>query len=156
PGKAPEKPRDELAGAVLAGNFRILEKLGEGDLGNVYGAKDVTREKHVALKVLRSELSKNPDYVLQFQKDIKAAIPIRHPGLVPIFLYGSDQFLGRVFVARQITGGVDVSQLVASKGPLEPQRAVKIAVEVLEALATVHAAGLVHGRLSSRKIRVEG
>jgi serine/threonine-protein kinase len=149
------KERDDLVGNVVAGTYRVLERLGEGDLGPVYAAKDVTRERHVALKLLRPELSRSPEYLAEFQRNLRAGSVVSHEGLVTVLAYGGDPVLRRLFVARELTGGADASQLVATKGPLPPVRAVRIATEILEALQAVHERGLVHGRLSSRKVRLE-
>ena len=76
----------EMLGALL-GNYRLLAKIGEGGMGEVYIGRHEALDHRVAVKVLQLELSQNADMVRRFSNQAPAATAIRHAGLLPVFRF---------------------------------------------------------------------
>src|ERR1700683_5539304 len=89
-----------MVGSIV-GNYKILEKIGEGGMGSVFRAVDFMIEREVALKVLRPELSRRPDIVERFRQEATALGRLAHPNIAPLhafFRQGDDLFMVMEFM----------------------------------------------------------
>src|SRR5690606_12651870 len=77
-------------GAEVAGRYRVLAKLGEGGMGAVYRAEQISLKRQVALKILRPELSTDPALVRRFNGEAELAARLNHPNTVTLFDFGQD------------------------------------------------------------------
>jgi serine/threonine-protein kinase len=124
------------------GDYEIESIAGEGGMGVVYRAKQLSLGRAVALKVIRGEIAQEPEYHDRFLREATLAAAVDHPNVVPVYDVGEDD--GRLWLAMQWIDGKDLGSLIASYGPRLPDRAVAIATQLARALDAVHAAGLVH------------
>ncbi len=129
------------AGFQIAG-YRIEQQLGRGGMAVVYRALDVKLGRHVALKVLDPELARSDSFRQRFIHESRAAAAVDHPHIIPIFEAG--ETAGALFIAMRYVAAGDLRALVEREGPLGPQRAAAITVQVASALDAAHAHGLVH------------
>jgi len=129
-----------MVGQTL-GHYRILDKLGEGGMGVVYRALDTTLDRPVALKLLHAETTADPERKRRFVQEAKAASALNHPGIVTIYEIGADQ--GRDYIAMEYVPGRTLDQRLGPKD-LPVREAVECAVQIADALAKAHAAGIVH------------
>src|SRR5687768_10433614 len=90
-GVALETTSDSLIGVILAGKYRIDERLNEGGMGTVYRATHVLMEKTVAIKVLRSSLAADEKIVARFSREARAASRISHPNALSVTDFGEDE-----------------------------------------------------------------
>lgn len=120
------------------GRYQLLGEVGRGGMGTVYRAHDPNLDRVVALKVPHG-LSANKE---RFQREARAAARVFHPNVCPIFDVGEHQ--GEPFVVMAFVEGQSLKHFLESGATLPVPDAVRVAVEVLEALAAVHAAGIVH------------
>lgn len=135
-------PRQLEPGEVL-GDYEILGAAGTGGMGVVYKARQRSLDRIVALKVIREEIARTPEYRERFLREAKLAASIDHPHVVSVFDVGDDDDC--LFLAMQWVDGQDLKRLLESNGRLSPDRAVTIATQLASALDAVHgAAGLVH------------
>jgi hypothetical protein len=127
------------------GRYRVLGRLGAGGMGTVYRAHDPHLERIVAVKVPRLEgpPEERAARVQRFQREARAAARILHPNVCPIFDVGEHD--GAAFVVMAYVEGMSLEQVLAQRGPFDDLReAVALVAQVLDALAAVHAQGIVH------------
>jgi serine/threonine protein kinase len=134
---------DELIGHVVAGRYRVLERLGQGGMGTVYLAEHEAIEKKVALKVLRPEYSAKPDLVTRFQREAISASRIKHPNVLDVFDFGQIEN-GCFYLAMEFLEGRDLADDLEESGVIPPGRALRLTLQVCKALAAAHAKGVVH------------
>src|SRR6266853_1592378 len=139
-----------MIGAKL-GNYRILEKIGAGGQGTVYKATDAKLGRTVVVKVLPPELTVKEANLKRFEREARLASSLDHPNICTIF--DMDEVGGLHFIAMQYVEGRNVRQLVNGR-PLELESALRIAVQVTDALAAAHARGIIHRDIKSGNIMV--
>ena len=132
-------------------HFKIEKLLGKGGMGVVYRARDVRLDRPVALKVLRADLTANPDRRRRFLQEAKAASAVTHPSIAQI--YDVDEIEGTTFIAMEFVEGKTVSQLIDNR-ELDLIGSVEIALQVAEGLSKAHEANIVHRDIKSDNIMV--
>jgi eukaryotic-like serine/threonine-protein kinase len=137
-------------GDLLAGRYEIREFLGRGGMGAVYRAYDRTLSEDVAIKVVRPGLLGTPDAQARFLSEVKLARRVSHPGVCRLHEFGDDA--GRRFLTMELVEGRTLRAIVADGGPLDPAEAARIAAEAADALAAIHAAGVVHRDLTALNV----
>jgi serine/threonine protein kinase len=148
--------QDPLIGQTI-GNYLVKQKLGEGGMGAVYLAEHPGIGKKVALKVLHSEFSGNAEIAERFFNEAKAVNNIGHPNIVDILDYGIIQSAhGQLmYFFMEYLSGQSLSALLRSDGPLPPERALAIGLQVADALAASHKCGIVHRDLKPDNIMLQ-
>ena len=132
-------------------HYKILEKLGEGGMGVVFKALDTRLDRFVALKVLSPEKTADPDRKRRFVQEAKAASALNHPNIVTIHDIGhAGEF---DYIAMEYVHGRTLQQLAARKG-LDLGEAIKIAVQMADAIAAAHTHGIVHRDLKPGNVMV--
>jgi serine/threonine protein kinase/tetratricopeptide (TPR) repeat protein len=122
------------------GHYRIVERLGKGGMGEVFLAEDSKLRRKVALKVLPQELVHDTERKKRFLQEARAAAGIEHPNIAAV--YDVDEDKGHTFIAMEYVRGESLRLTILRK--LSPLRVVEIAIQVADALAKVHARGVVH------------
>src|SRR5262249_11096802 len=105
-------------GCVVAGRYRVLEKLGEGGMGAVYRARDANLDREVALKVLPPRAGADPDAVARFQREAKALAKVSHPNVIQAHDAGEDR--GRHFLVMEYAEGASLAAVLRDRGRLAP------------------------------------
>ena len=131
----------EPLAAALSDRYALERELGQGGMATVYLARDLRHERHVAVKVLRPELaaSLGPE---RFLREIKLAAGLQHPHILP--LHDSGEAGGFLYYVMPYVAGESLRARLARGGELPINEAVKILIEVTDALAFAHAQGVVH------------
>ena len=138
-------------GSTIAGRYQILEELGRGGMGVVYKAEDTKLKRIVALKFLPPELTHIPDVRERFTREAQAAAALDHPNICTVYEF--DQAEDTSFISMAYVEGQSLRKKVES-GPLELDRALRIAAQVAEGLQTAHKKGVVHRDIKSANIMV--
>jgi serine/threonine-protein kinase len=133
------------------GNYKITHKLGAGGQGTVYKATDQKLGRTVVLKVLPPELTVKETNLKRFEREARLASSLDHPNICTIF--DMDEAEGLHFIAMQYVEGKNVRQLVNGR-PLELESALRIAIQVTDALAVAHARGIIHRDVKSGNVMV--
>jgi len=145
PARVPLEP-----GAVVADRYRILELLGEGRSGTVYVVEHVLLQKKVALKVLHPELTDTPESVARFEREAMATARIEHPNVAAAIDFGKLQD-GSRYLALEYVEGTSL-RAVIEKGPVEVERALRIARQIADALAVAQGLEIVHRDLKPENV----
>lgn len=140
-------------GTVLAGRYRIVRKLGEGAMGDVYLAEHIQIRRHDAIKILRPNLASDPDAIARFLRGARNISTIRHPNVCAIYDFTETE-QGLRFLAMEYVDGPTLKDVLAREGRLSPDRAIAIAVQTADALQAAHDAGIVHRDLKPGNIMV--
>ncbi len=123
------------------GHYKILDRLGAGGMGEVYRARDTRLGRTVAIKVLVASVAGDPDRRARFLQETRAAAALSHPNIATLYEIGEDQ--GQLFLVFEYAPGETLKQTIAGR-PMNPRRAVDLAVQIADALADAHAEGIVH------------
>lgn len=150
-GVALEKTDDSLLGQVLAGKYRVDERLSAGGMGTVYRGTHVLMDKTVAIKVLRPSLAADEKIVARFSREARAASRISHPHALSVTDFGEAEN-GVVFLVMEYLSGKTLKEIIREEGPMALPRAVEILRQVGGALDAAHAEGVVHRDLKSDNI----
>ena len=126
----------------IMGRFRIQAELGEGAMGKVFKALDERLEEEVVLKVMKIPLSGDARVLELFKREIRLARKITHTGVVRIHDFWDAGPLS--FVTMEYLEGQDLSQAIDKRGAFPVPVAVRVAIELFEALEAAHAVGVVH------------
>ena len=132
-------------------NYIVEEQLGKGGMGVVYRARDTKLDRAVALKVLPPELMRNEERRRRFVQEARAASAVNHPAIASIYEIGEDDDL--TFIAMEFVDGSTLRQLIV-RGELDIPSAIEVGIQVADALATAHEAGIVHRDIKSDNIMV--
>jgi eukaryotic-like serine/threonine-protein kinase len=124
------------------GSFRILERLGEGGMGEVFRAIDTMLEREVALKTLRPEMCERADVVERFRVEAIALARMHHRNIAAVYAFFSEA--QRYHIAMQFVRGRTLEAVLAQRRRLPWREAAAIALDVLQALEHAHALGIVH------------
>jgi formylglycine-generating enzyme required for sulfatase activity/serine/threonine protein kinase len=127
---------------LVLGNYVILDKLGQGGMGLVLKAEHQRMKRLVALKVLSPKVTKTPEALKRFQREVQAAARLEHPNIVTA--YDADEAAGTHFLVMQFVDGTDLSSLVKKRGPLPLDQALDCILQAARGLDYAHQHGVVH------------
>ncbi|HVR00736.1 MAG TPA: protein kinase, partial [Polyangia bacterium] len=108
---------DPFPGRLIAGNFRIEKLIGQGAMGNVYKAEQLSLGKAVAVKVLHAHLMDDEKLVGRFKREAKSASKLNHPNSIQIIDSGQDKD-GTLYIAMELLAGRDLAQVIRDDFPL--------------------------------------
>ncbi len=148
----------DLLGSVIDGRFEILEKLGEGGMGAIYKARQLSVDRIVALKILLHDQRGDPISVERFRHEAYLASRLKHPNAIVIHDFGQSE-RGLLYIAMEFLAGETLKARLRRVGPTPVETAVKVMSQALRTIAEAHRMGLVHRDLKPDNIfltRVEG
>ena len=124
------------------GDFRVLRRLGQGGMGQVYLAEQVSLKREVALKVLRRDLARNETSLARFKAEAEAVARATHANIVQVYYIGTVD--GLPFMALEYVEGKNLREYLAKKGPPDLPLALSIMRQVAAALVRAGELGIVH------------
>ena len=139
-----------LAGARL-GPYEILAPIGAGGMGEVYRARDKSLHRDVAIKVLLSSVSGDPERLRRFEQEARAAGMLNHPNIVSVYGFGEHE--GSPYVVTELLEGATLRDRI-SEGAISPRRAVEYGIQIARGLAAAHEKGIVHRDLKPENILI--
>ena len=151
----PMGDRGDLVGRVIAEKYRVLKRLGEGGMGQVYLAEHVVIGRRSALKVMHPDMTGDPQAISRFTREATNASRIEHPHVAAIYDYGSTRE-GLVYITMEFVDGRPLSEVLRDEGPLSPTRTASLILQTADGLQAVHAQGIVHRDLKPDNIMVSG
>jgi serine/threonine-protein kinase len=143
---------DELIGRTIAGRFQILGKLGQGGMGCVYRARQLSFDREVALKVLDRKHEHDPIAAKRFLREAQLASTLTHPNTVSVLALGRDDDAGVTFLVMELVRGRTLREVLAEAGALPAARIARIGVQLIDALEAAHALSIVHRDLKPENV----
>jgi serine/threonine protein kinase len=132
-------------------HYEITAEIGKGGMGEVYQAKDTKLGRDVAIKVLPEEFALDTDRVARFQREAKLLASLNHPNIAAI--YGLEESEGTHFLVMELIEGDTLRDRIKS-GPIPVEEALKLALQMAEALEAAHEKGVIHRDLKPANIKV--
>jgi serine/threonine protein kinase len=154
-GEVSPKPSCEHAmksGDIL-GPYRVLEKLGEGGMGEVYRARDTRLNRDVALKVLPEQFVAAPERLARFRREAQLLASLNHPHIAAIYGFEEDPSTGVHALALELVDGPTLADRIA-QGPFKIAETLAIARQIIDALDAAHEQGIIHRDLKPANIKV--
>ena len=134
------------------GGFDVLERIGQGGMGAVFRARQVSMDRIVALKVLPPRLAQNEAFVQRFFREARSAARLNHPNIVQGIDVG--HAAGHYYFAMEFVDGVTVKQMLRQAGRIEEKKALNIIGAVAKALEHAHTHGIIHRDVKPENIMV--
>jgi Tol biopolymer transport system component/tRNA A-37 threonylcarbamoyl transferase component Bud32 len=139
-----------MIGQTVA-HYKILDKLGEGGMGEVWRAEDTRLGRQVAIKVLPDAFTADAERLVRFEREARVLAAFDHPRIAGI--YGLEDVDGRKLLVMQLAEGETLAEYI-DRGPIPPTKALKIALQIAEALEAAHEKGIVHRDLKPANIKL--
>ncbi|HEX3482072.1 MAG TPA: serine/threonine-protein kinase, partial [Kofleriaceae bacterium] len=147
-------PRDEMIGREIAGRYRVLAKLGEGGMGAVFRAEQISLKRTVAVKLLRPDVSAAPALLRRFNAEAELVARLSHPNTVNIYDFGQDGD-GTLFIAMELIDGRSLRQVIQREAPIAVPRALAIAAQIAASLVDAHAHAIIHRDLKPDNVMLQ-
>ena len=141
---------EPATGQLIAGRFRLTDRIGAGGMGVVYGAEDEQLHRPVAIKFLPSALAADPDRLSRFRNEARALSALNHPHIVTIYEVGAGEM---PFIAMERVHGETLRGRLQA-GPLPLREAIDITLQAARALSAAHAKGLVHRDIKPENLMI--
>lgn len=134
------------------GSYQVVSLLGAGGMGEVYLARDGKLGRDVAVKVLPESFAHDPERLARFQREARILASLNHPNIATI--HGLEQSDGTNCLVMELVAGETLADRVSREGALPGEEALKIALQVAEALEAAHDKGIIHRDLKPANIKV--
>jgi serine/threonine-protein kinase len=134
-------------------HYEILEKLGEGGMGEVWLARDTRLDREVAIKVLSPEVAADPERLERFRREAKAVAALNHPNIVTIHSVEEENDVP--FFTMEYVEGETLSRIIPKEG-LDPGRFLDLAIPIADAVSAAHESGITHRDLKPGNIMISG
>jgi serine/threonine-protein kinase len=133
------------------GNYRVLRKIGEGGMGDVYLAEHPVIGRKAALKVIHPQHAQNHDVVARFVNEASAISRVGHEHIVEVTDFGRTPG-GDFYFIMEYLEGRSLAEVIAAEAPFPPSRALDVAAQIADALAASHAHGVIHRDLKPENV----
>jgi tRNA A-37 threonylcarbamoyl transferase component Bud32 len=134
---------DPFIGKVIDGRYEIQARIGEGGMGVVYKARQVSIDRVVAIKMLNAQMAADPTWVQRFYNEAKACSRLQHPNTIRMFDFGQTSD-GRLFMSMEFLEGSVLRQAMQQQTPFAANRVIKILIQCCASLAEAHTIGIIH------------
>src|SRR5438128_2549077 len=132
---------DGLLPNTTLSHYRIVSKIGEGGMGEVWRARDTQLGRDVAIKVLPAAFSENSERLRRFEQEAQAAGALNHPNILVIYHIGTHE--GAPYIVSELLEGETLRERMAGAA-LPPRKAIDYALQIARGLAAAHEKGIVH------------
>ncbi|TRZ55723.1 MAG: serine/threonine-protein kinase [Streptomycetaceae bacterium] len=140
-----------MINSLLGGRYKLGEMIGTGGMADVYVAQDTRLARQVAVKVLRSDLARDPSFVARFRKEALAAAGLNHPGIVAVYDSGEEP---APYIVMELVSGHTLRELIHKGERVPLKRTLEIGEGILAALEYSHERGIVHRDIKPANIMI--
>ena len=127
---------------IFGGRYELFSRIARGGMSEVFLGRDRLLDRPVAVKVLFPEFATDSSFVERFRREAQAAANLRQPNVVGVYDWGNHE--GTYYIVMEYVEGRSLAEVIRSDGPLHPDRAADIAIDIAAALAFAHSNGVVH------------
>jgi eukaryotic-like serine/threonine-protein kinase len=145
--------RDLAPETVIDQRYSILSRIGSGGMADVYCAQDLQLGRKVALKLLYRRFAEDEEFVERFKREASAAAGLQHPNVVGV--YDRGEWDGTYYIAMEYLEGRSLKQVLQEEGPLAPERAIDIVVQILRAARFAHQRGVIHRDIKPHNVIID-
>ena len=145
---------DRLRPGVETHGYRIERALGQGGMGQVWEATQLSLDRRVALKVIAGDITENPGFEARFRTEARMAARVNHDAVLPVYDHGTLDD-GRLFLAMKLVDGPDLGSVLAERRSLALEEAVALLLPIAEALDAAHESDLVHRDVKPSNVLLE-
>jgi beta-lactam-binding protein with PASTA domain/predicted Ser/Thr protein kinase len=138
---------------LIDGRYRVERRLGTGGMADVFLVEDQQLGRKIALKLLHRRFAEDPAFVERFRREAQAAAGLQHSNIVGI--YDRGEYDGTYYIAMEYVPGRTLKELIIQEAPLDPVRAIDIAIQILKAARFAHRRSVVHRDLKPHNVIVD-
>jgi eukaryotic-like serine/threonine-protein kinase len=151
--RTPSATPHRMLGKTVGANFRLEELLGQGAMGTIFKATQLSLGKAVVIKLLHKHLAASTSQTKRFEQEARAASLVAHPNVIQIIDFGRATD-GSMYIAMEYVPGVDLAELLFASFPLDYRRVIRIVEQICYGLDEAHACGVLHRDLKPENIMV--
>lgn len=156
-GRVPDPTEPGSPRKLIADRYRLLELIGAGGFAQVYCAQDQQLDRQVAVKLIHSPswgiVNFSREQSSRFLREARTLARLDHPHIIPVYDAGFES--GIPWIAMKLVRGEVLSEMLAGQGPLAPERALRLLLQITEALRHAHRSGIIHQDLKPDNLLVE-
>lgn len=141
-----------MIGTILSNRYKLEEKIGVGGTAVVYKAKDTVLNRNVAVKVLKSELSDDDDFVAKFKREATSVASISDINIVNIYDVGTDEKIN--YIVMEYIDGKTLKEIIKQEKTIDTKRIITIAIQITKALDCAHRNSIIHRDIKPHNIMV--
>src|SRR5712692_5316650 len=136
------------------GKYRVLAKIGQGSMGEVYKGHDPFLNRFVAIKTITASLGADEEIRKRFLREAQSAARLNHPNIITVYDFGEEH--GKIYMAMELLEGADLKQAIARRAPLSLDDKLSIVDQIAEGLAFAHSHEIVHRDLKPANVHLLG
>lgn len=141
-----------MIGHQLGGRYEILTRVGGGGMALVYKAHDILLNRNVAVKVLRQQFVHDEEFIRRFRREAQSAASLSHPNVVSIYDVGQEE--DTHYIVMEYIEGHNLNEIIHERAPLQADEAVRIAVQICDALEHAHQNHIIHRDIKPHNILI--
>jgi eukaryotic-like serine/threonine-protein kinase len=141
---------------LLAGRYRLTDRIAAGGMGEVWRGEDVLLNRAVAVKLLPTGRAGDESFLARFRAEARYAASLSHPGIARVYDYGESAEFGGAYLILELVSGEPLSAILARAGRLSPDPTLDIVGQAARALDAAHQAGIVHRDIKPGNLLVAG
>jgi len=148
-----KQPKDAQCLPAYIGNYKILDKIGKGGMGDIYKAMQEPLNRVVALKVLSPQMSRDGEFTKRFEIEAKAISMLQHQNIVNIYEYGEDD--GLKYFAMQYVDGYDLSKFIYNSKMLPIGQIIDFSKQICRGLRYAHSCNVIHRDIKPQNVLID-
>ena len=141
------------ADTTVDGRYKLVSRLGSGGMADVWCADDLQLGRKVALKLLHARFAEDAQFVERFRREASSAAGLQHPNVVSV--YDRGEWEGTYYIAMEYLEGRSLKEIVQQEAPLDADRAIDLATQILRAARFAHKRGIIHRDLKPHNVIVD-
>lgn len=141
-----------MIGHELGGRYEIITRIGGGGMALVYKAHDVLLNRNVAVKILRQQFVHDEEFIRRFRREAQSAAALSHPNVVSIYDVGQED--DTHYIVMEYVEGNNLNEIIQERAPLQTEEAVRIAVQICDALEHAHHSQIIHRDIKPHNILI--
>jgi eukaryotic-like serine/threonine-protein kinase len=141
---------------LLAGRYRLTDRIAAGGMGEVWRGEDVLLNRAVAVKLLPTGRAGDEAFLARFRAEARYAASLSHPGIARVYDYGESSEFGGAYLIMELVRGEPLSAILARAGRLSPDATLDIIAQAARALDAAHQAGIVHRDIKPGNLLIAG